>query len=115
MNINNKLKVTGKLVFRMLVVSILLISVGCSVDENQTVINFKNLVKADEFSVDGAPDNSMWGYDIGTGDDTPSGSGWGNNELQYYTDRLDNVKVEDGMLHIIARKEGYMGAHVCSF
>ncbi|WP_027136711.1 glycoside hydrolase family 16 protein [Gaetbulibacter saemankumensis] len=110
MNINNKLKVTGKLVFRMLVVSILLISVGCSVDENQTVINFKNLVKADEFSVDGAPDNSMWGYDIGTGDDTPSGSGWGNNELQYYTDRLDNVKVEDGMLHIIARKEGYMGA-----
>jgi hypothetical protein len=34
------------------------------------------LVKQDEFNVDGAPNSSMWSYDIGTGN-----NGWGNNEL----------------------------------
>jgi beta-glucanase (GH16 family) len=64
--------------------------------------NFESTpVWADEFSFDGAPDAAKWGYDVG-------GNGWGNNELQYYTDGL-NASVSNGMLKIIARKENYSG------
>jgi beta-glucanase (GH16 family) len=62
------------------------------------------LVWADEFDLpDGAtPDLNTWNYSKG-------GGGWGNNELQHYTDRLENAYVEDGMLVIQARAEEYMG------
>ena len=63
------------------------------------------LVWADEFNTNGAPDASKWGYDIGTGS-----NGWGNNELQYYTNRPENVIVKDGMLKIMAKKENYQGS-----
>ena len=55
-------------------------------------------VWADEFDYTGAPDNSKWGYDTG-------GSGWGNNELEYYTDNVSNASVANGILSITARKE----------
>ena len=55
-------------------------------------------VWADEFSTDGAPDPVKWGYDIG-------GSGWGNNELQYYTNSTNNASVANGILSVTARKE----------
>ncbi|HMS54311.1 MAG TPA: hypothetical protein PKA27_02830, partial [Fimbriimonadaceae bacterium] len=35
--------------------------------------------------------------------------GWGNNELQYYTDRPANLLVQNGLLRIIARRENYGG------
>ena len=69
----------------------LLVMYGCSTDETQKVTNFTNLTMADEFDSPGAPDPTIWGYNIGNGDD-----GWGNNELQYYTDRSENIVVEDG-------------------
>ncbi|MDF1866648.1 MAG: carbohydrate-binding protein, partial [Saprospiraceae bacterium] len=56
------------------------------------------VVWADEFEGEGMPDTSKWTYDIGDW-------GWGNNELQYYTDsRLENARLEDGNLVIEARK-----------
>ncbi len=55
------------------------------------------LVWSDEFDYEGEPDPDKWGYDVG-------GSGWGNNELQYYTEG-DNATVKDGCLVIEARKE----------
>ncbi len=58
---------------------------------------------ADEFNIDGAPDASKWGYDLGAG-------GWGNSELQYYTNRSDNVIVQGGVLKIKAIKENYSGS-----
>ncbi|MBN2696020.1 MAG: family 16 glycosylhydrolase [Bacilli bacterium] len=62
----------------------------------------------DEFSVDGLPDTSKWWYDTGA-------SGWGNSELQYYTaSDPDNARVEDGLLHITAIKEDYLGADYTS-
>lgn len=85
------------------------IAFSCSTDEKQKVITMTNLVMADEFNTDGAPDNAIWGYDIGTGS-----NGWGNNELEYYTDRPENVKVENGMLKITARKESYLGSSYTS-
>ncbi|WP_295676588.1 family 16 glycosylhydrolase [uncultured Mucilaginibacter sp.] len=63
------------------------------------------LVWSDEFNTDGAPDPSKWGYDTGTG-----GGGWGNNELEYYTSRSNNVNVSNGTLKITAVKENYNGS-----
>ncbi len=60
---------------------------------------------AEEFNTDGAPDPAKWGYDIGTG-----GSGWGNNELEYYTARPENALVQGGVLKINAIKENYSGS-----
>ncbi|TDK19436.1 glycoside hydrolase family 16 protein [Luteimonas aestuarii] len=56
----------------------------------------------DEFDYEGQPDPAKWGYDLG-------GTGWGNNELQYYTDRAHNVHVAEGMLTIVARREDHEG------
>lgn len=67
------------------------------------------LVWSDEFDTSGAPDTSKWGYNIGTGS-----GGWGNNESQYYTNRTDNVKVENGVLKIMAKRENYMGSEFTS-
>jgi len=62
------------------------------------------LVWSDEFDgPDGsAVDPTKWSFDVG-------GSGWGNGELQYYTDRLDNAYVENGALVIEAHREEYKG------
>lgn len=62
------------------------------------------LIWADEFNTDGAPDATKWGYDLG------SGNGWGNAELEYYTNRSSNVKVEGGLLKITAQRENYNGS-----
>ena len=63
------------------------------------------LVWSDEFSgPDGsAPDSSKWTYDIG-------GNGWGNNELEYYTNRAQNAQIKGGNLVITAQLEAYTGA-----
>lgn len=60
------------------------------------------LVWRDEFNgANGAPpDASKWTAEIG-------GSGWGNNELQYYTARAENVQQSEGKLVITARRENY--------
>ena len=55
-------------------------------------------VWAEEFNYTGAPDPNNWYYDLG-------GSGWGNNELQNYTNSTSNAMVEGGNLTITARKE----------
>ncbi|MBM7784269.1 glycoside hydrolase family 16 protein [Tenggerimyces flavus] len=58
------------------------------------------LTFSDEFNgpAGAAPDGSKWRHDIG-------GSGWGNNELQYYTNRTDNVAQNGaGQLVITARR-----------
>ncbi|MDG4715867.1 glycoside hydrolase family 16 protein [Winogradskyella marincola] len=70
---------------------------------------YNNLVWQDEFDVNGAPDPSNWTYDLGTGTD-----GWGNLELQHYTDRPENVIVEDGMLKITAKAESFSGSDYTS-
>jgi beta-glucanase (GH16 family) len=42
------------------------------------------------------------------------GGGWGNNELQYYTSRTNNVRIENGKLVIEARQENYSGSNYTS-
>jgi len=70
------------------------------------------LVWRDEF--DGKEiDKEKWDFDIGNGfynyDANQWISGWGNDELQYYTREPDNVFVKDGKLHIRAQKESLHG------
>lgn len=81
-------------------------SVTGSKDVSVTVAP-KNLVLAwsDEFDKNGAPDPAKWGYDIGTGS-----NGWGNNEVQYYTNRTQNAVVENGVLKIRAIRENFNGS-----
>ncbi len=67
-----------------------------------------NLVWSDEFNGTSL-NTSNWSCEIGTGS-----SGWGNNELQYYTDRTQNLQVTDGNLVITARKESYGGMNYTS-
>lgn len=69
------------------------------------IITEGKLIWSDEFNTDGAPDPAKWGYNIGTGD-----NGWGNAELQYYTNRTENAVVQGGLLRIKARKENYNGS-----
>lgn len=57
------------------------------------------LVWSDEFDYEGLPDEEKWSYDVG-------GHGFGNRELQYYTDD-QNAYVSKGYLTITARKEDY--------
>jgi beta-glucanase (GH16 family) len=64
-------------------------------------------VFAEEFNYTGAPDPAKWNYDMG-------GSGWGNNELQFYTNALPNAKVDAGNLTITAIKEPYSGRNYTS-
>ena len=71
--------------------------------------NFNTLVFEDDFNVDGAPDPSVWTYDIGVG-----GAGWGNNEQQYYTSNSSNVIVDNGSLKITARREPTNGSDFSS-
>ncbi len=65
------------------------------------VTDYTVLKFSDEFNVDGAPDPTKWGYDLGTGT-----NGWGNNESQSYTSAADNVVVSNGTLKITAKKVG---------
>lgn len=59
------------------------------------------LVWSDEF--DGTELNrNNWNVEV-------NGNGGGNNELQYYVDRTNNIQVSDGTLKITARKENYGG------
>ena len=91
------------------IASLLFVVFSCSNDEKQKVTNFNKLVMQDEFDTDGAPNSAIWGYDIGTGS-----NGWGNNELEYYTNNSENIKVVDGMLQIIAKKQAFMGSQYTS-
>ncbi len=106
--IKNIIKDKALVFMSFLLVATFVIS-SCSTSEDQTVAQFTELVMQDEFDIDGAPNPDIWGYDIGTGF-----NGWGNNELQYYTDRPENVTVQNGMLIITAREESYQGSDYTS-
>ena len=65
------------------------------------------LIWSDEFNVDGPPDPSKWGYDLGDGCDRDL-CNWGNGEEAWMTNLPGNVKITNGILRITAKKEsGY--------
>tara|TARA_R110002096_G_C14660630_1_gene727745 strand:+ start:9654 stop:10499 length:846 start_codon:yes stop_codon:yes gene_type:complete len=104
-----KIKTGGILKKCLFLTTLCLATLSCSTDEKQTVARFTELVMADEFDTDGAPNPAIWNYNIGTGE-----NGWGNNELQYYTNRSENVTVQNGVLIITAEEENFNGASYTS-
>jgi beta-glucanase (GH16 family) len=63
---------------------------------------FSRLVWSDEFNGTSIS-TANWGFDLGNG-------GFGNNELQNYTSRPENARVQNGMLIIETRRESLGGS-----
>lgn len=57
-----------------------------------------DLLWSDEFEGTGGPNSTNWIQETG-------GGGWGNNELQYYTER--NANMNGGNLEIVSKRERY--------
>ncbi|MGY8934239.1 MAG: family 16 glycosylhydrolase [Flavobacteriales bacterium] len=64
---------------------------------------YDTLIWSDEFDGEGAIDSSKWYHQTLL----PNGSSWYNNEIQHYTDRIDNSNVSNGVLNIVGKKEVY--------
>lgn len=65
---------------------------------------YTDLVWSDEFNTNGAAtavDPTKWHHQT----QLPAGGNWFNGEAQHYTNRLDNSYVENGFLHIVAKRE----------
>ena len=65
------------------------------------------LTWSDEFAYHGRPDPEKWSYDLG-------GTGFGNREQQYYTERLINAEVRDNCLAITGYREAYQNQQYTS-
>jgi beta-glucanase (GH16 family) len=77
----------------LLAMFVLAVIVGCSKQSE------RKLVWSDEFDYQGLPDSTKWTYEEGYER---------NNELQYYTKaRLENARVQDGVLIIDTRKDNF--------
>ncbi len=76
---------------------------SCDAQKKATDTGEWKLSWSEEFNYNGLPDSNKWSYNVG-------GHGWGNNELQYYTDGdISNASVSNGTLKITAlqqKKEG---------
>src|SRR5215472_809797 len=68
------------------------------------------LVWSDEFNQpDGSsPNPTNWTFETG------NNGGWGNNELEYYTSRTNNARIENGQLVITAIQESFSGFNYTS-
>jgi beta-glucanase (GH16 family) len=73
-----------------------------SADRQPSSTKNYTLVWQDEFNGPNGslPDRSKWTYDLG-------GGGWGNQELESYTNLAENAHIENGNLVITAREESY--------
>ena len=105
----NHLKPISMVFFKYALMLSIIALLSCETDDQQTVARFTELTLSEEFDTDGQPNASIWGYEIGTGE-----NGWGNQELQYYTDRPENVNVQNGVLLITAREESFEGSSYTS-
>ena len=97
----------------LILLSICIVVSGCETDTKQN-LETRNwqLTWSDEFEGTSgqSPDPTKWTFDIGTGS-----NGWGNQELQYYTNRVQNVATDgSGNLVITALKENYNGSQYTS-
>jgi beta-glucanase (GH16 family) len=74
-----------------------------------TPLNAQTLVWEDNFTAT-TINSSIWTYDFGNGSERDAGLGWGNAELEYYTSRTDNARIESGSLIIEAKREAFQGS-----
>jgi beta-glucanase (GH16 family) len=82
-----------------LLICMMVVLFACSSSQKNSSDDPWKLTWSEEFNYNGLPDSSKWNYETG-------GSGWGNNELQYYTKAsANNVEVSNGSLKIKVKKE----------
>ena len=98
---------TTRIRFFSLCALFVIISLATCFSQNPTAPQTSNgwkLVWSDEFNGPNGSsvDRTKWVVETG-------GDGWGNQELEYYTDRSENVSVHDGDLLIRALAEKYTG------
>ncbi|MEM7297392.1 MAG: glycoside hydrolase family 16 protein [Bacteroidota bacterium] len=103
-SINNTYK--NKLIQGISFALTLLIITGCESND----LPERDYVLEWEDNFDGTtgdlPSSANWNFEIGTGE-----NGWGNGELQYYTDRPENVSLDGlGNLVITAIQESFNGS-----
>jgi beta-glucanase (GH16 family) len=73
--------------------------------------SFNNeLVWSDEFDQNGPISQDKWNVET----IPPNNGSWWNGELQFYTDKEDNIRVEEGLLKITAKYESYEGKNYTS-
>tara|TARA_B100001121_G_C18650155_1_gene603632 strand:- start:65 stop:1003 length:939 start_codon:yes stop_codon:yes gene_type:complete len=73
--------------------------------------SFNNeLVWSDEFDQDGTVSQDKWNIET----IPPNNGSWWNGELQFYTDKEDNIIVEEGLLKITAKYESFEGKNYTS-
>ena len=78
---------------------------------HQRIYKDRKMTFSDEFNLPGSPSRALWRFETGS-------HGFGNHELQNYTDGDPrNVFIKDGLLHIVARKDdsqpkGYSAARM---
>ena len=103
-NKNKYIRIKIALFYSAFLLTILFVINACVTDPRQEVVTLSNLVLSEEFDIEGAPDAAVWDYDIGIGN-ADTGPGWGNNELQNYTDDPENAFIENSNLVIRAKKD----------
>ncbi len=88
-----KLTLTATLIATLSAAALLLLSCGGGATLQPPPATGFKLVWSDEFNgADGSsPDSSKWTYDTG-------GKGWGNNELECYTNLTQNAQMKGGNL-----------------
>lgn len=84
----------GPITIVMILAAVLLMGISTVMGQTNTC---SHLLWSEEFNNEGAPDPAKWTYNTG-------GGGWGNNEVQTYTNTRNNSYVSDGTLKIHARK-----------
>lgn len=73
---------------------------------------FDQLIWSDEFDGDGAIDDTKWFHQT----QLPQNGSWFNGEIQHYTDRTENARVENGVLKLEARREDFADqGHIKAF
>ena len=102
----------SKIMVPLAIYSFLFITLqGCQKDNIQKIVQRNwQLMWSDEFNgaAGESPDAAKWKFDIGVG---PNNDGWGNSELEYYTNRTVNASMDGtGNLAITAKKEMYSGS-----
>lgn len=96
--VNGKIKTFARGTATIKVTADSVFSATCAITVTREDLPFQ-LVWSEEF--DGTTlDLTKWSYETG-------GNGFGNQEKQYYTNRPDNIRLENGSLVIEAKKEVY--------
>lgn len=73
----------------------------CSVAQVDVVYN--DLVWSDEFDTNGVVNGNNWFHQT----QLPNGTSWFSGEVQHYTNLSSNSYVDNGLLHIVAKKEQF--------